>query len=399
MVIIRHQSWGTLLKGVLIRPSHGQQWQPKITQLWQQLQSIKETVEDVRDHHISKIQLYKGELESFKEDKSKIKRVVHELQEKQEGSKANLHHQVNQLEQRNAQLEAYNQYLEKRYQEGFKKVVASSQASTPEQFNPQSSHGTSAQSLQKAVQAKPVTRVVKSEVSLSGGSIVGKLSGGHVTQVIKAQPLDTEVTEPLGGACAFLSTTRLSGDQKPTPSGNKDDLSPGSHSQQSIAYKGEPPSPPNGPEVRPKMVDLSTTCPGSLPHPTRPPDGTQVPASAPKNDTLDCLGSTIHEQAPGNVYQGSSTSSWGVKAFPRIAKDCGPMLLGRHPTSIQSPSGSLLWSPTSREGTPPSLVQVPSSIVPCYPVGYGQFSPCNSNYGKCHCTTGARSSTIAASPW
>ena len=107
-----------------------------------------------------------------------------------------------------------NQDLEKRYREGLKMVVASSQASTPEQFNPQSSHGTPTQSLQKAVQAKPVTGVVKPEVSLSGGSIVGKPSGGHVTQVIKAQPLDIVqgpvVTEPLGGACAFPSTTRPS---------------------------------------------------------------------------------------------------------------------------------------------------------------------------------------------
>ena len=164
--------------------------------------------------HGSEIRLYQGELESLKEDKSQIERVVHELQVKQEGSKANLHHRVNQLEQRNAQLEACNQDLEKRYQEGLKKVVASSQASTPEQSNPQSSHGTPVQSLQKAVQAKPVTGVVKPEVSLSGGSIVGKPSGGHVTQVIKAQPLDIvqgpEATEPLGGACAFPSTTRPS---------------------------------------------------------------------------------------------------------------------------------------------------------------------------------------------
>ena len=195
-------------------------------------------------------------------------------------------------------------------------VVASSHASTPEQFNPQSSHGTPTQSLQKAVQAKPVTGVVNPEVSHSGGSIVGKPSRGHVTQVIKAQPLDIvqgpEATEPLGGACAFPSTTRPPGDQKPTPSGNKGDLSPGSQSQQSIAYKGEPhSSPPNGSEVRPKKVDLSTTHPGSLLNTNRPPAGTKVLAPAPKEDTLDCLGSTIHEQAPGNVYQGSSTSSWG----------------------------------------------------------------------------------------
>ena len=78
----------------------------EIAQLRQQLQSIKETLEDVRDQHGSEIQLYQGELEFLKEDKSQIDRVVHELQVKQEGSKANLHHRVNQLEQRNAQLEA-----------------------------------------------------------------------------------------------------------------------------------------------------------------------------------------------------------------------------------------------------------------------------------------------------
>ena len=207
----------------------------EITQLRQQLQSIKEILEDGRDQHGSEIWLYQGGLESLKKDESQIKRVVHELQVKQEGSKANLHHWVNQLEQRNAQLEARNQDLEKRYRKGLKKVVASSQASTPDQSTPQSSCGTPVQSLQKAVQAKPVTGVVKSEVSLSGGSIVDKPSGGHVTQVIKTQPLDIvqghEATEPLGGACTFPSTTRPSGDQKPTTSGNKGDLSPGSQSQ------------------------------------------------------------------------------------------------------------------------------------------------------------------------
>ena len=288
----------------------------EITQLRQQLQSIKETLEDVRDHHSSKIWLYKGELESLKKGESQIERVVHELQVKPEGSKANLHHQVNQLEQRNAQLEARYQDLEKRYREGLKKVAASSQASTPDQSNPQSSCGIPVESLQKAVQAKPMTGVVKPEVLLSGGSIVGKPSRGQVTQAIKAQPLDTvqgpAVNEPLGGACAFPSTTRPPGDQKPTTSGNKGDLSPGSQSQQSIAYKGEPHSlPPNGSEVRPKKVDLSTTHARSLPNTNRPQAGTKVPAPAPKEDTLDHLGSTIYEQAPGNVYQGSSTSSWG----------------------------------------------------------------------------------------
>ena len=87
----------------------------EIAQLRQQLQFTKETLEDVRDWHGSEIWLYQGELESLKEDKSQIEGVVHELQVKQEGSKANLHHQVNQLEQRNAQLEARNQDLKKRY--------------------------------------------------------------------------------------------------------------------------------------------------------------------------------------------------------------------------------------------------------------------------------------------
>ena len=307
----------------------------EIAQLRQQLQSIKETLEDVRDCHSSKIRLYQGELESLKEDKSQIERVVHELQVEQEN-------QVNQLEQRNAQLETRSQDLEKRYQESLKRVVASSQASMPDQSTPQSSCGTPAQSLKKAVQDKPVTRVVKSEVSLSRGSIVGKPSRGQVTQAIKARPLDTVqgpvVTEPLGGTCAFPSTTRPSGDQKPTASGNKGDLSPGSQSQRSIAYNGEPLSPSNGSEVRPKKVDLSTTHPGSLPNTNRPPAGTKVPAPAPKEDTLDHLGSTIYEQAPGNVYQDSSTSSWGVKAFPRNARDCGPMPSGRDTPHQYKPS-------------------------------------------------------------
>ena len=180
----------------------------EIAQLRQQLQFTKETLEDVRDRHGSEIRLYQGELQSLKEDKSQIERVVHELEVEREN-------RVNQLEQRNAQLETRNQDLEKRYRESLKRVVASSQASTPDQSNPQSSCGTPAQSLQKAVQAKPVTGVVKTEVSLSGGSIVGKPSRGQVTQAIKAQPLDTvqgpAVTEPLGGACAFPSTTRPSG--------------------------------------------------------------------------------------------------------------------------------------------------------------------------------------------
>ena len=62
----------------------------EIAQLRQQLQFTKETLEDVWDHHDSEIRLYQGELESLKEDKSKIEMVVQELQVKQEGSKANL---------------------------------------------------------------------------------------------------------------------------------------------------------------------------------------------------------------------------------------------------------------------------------------------------------------------
>ena len=71
----------------------------------------------------------------------------------------------------------------------------------------------------------------------------------------------------------------------------------------------------------------------------------------------------------------------GGESFP---KDCKVLWSytsrERHLTSIQTPCGSPLWSPTSGDGTPPSPVQVPSSIVPHYPVGYGQFSPYNSNY-------------------
>ena len=95
----------------------------EIAQLRQQLQFTKETLEDVQDHHDSEIWLYQGELESLKEDKSKIEMVAQELQVKQEDSKTNLQDaycQVDQLEQRNGQLEACNQDLEKRYQEGLK---------------------------------------------------------------------------------------------------------------------------------------------------------------------------------------------------------------------------------------------------------------------------------------
>ena len=90
-----------------------------------------------------------------------------------------------------------------------------------------------------------------------------------------------------------------------------------------------PPSPPNGSEVRPRKVDHSNLHPGSAPHSNRPSAGTQVPASAPKEDTLDCLGSTICEQAPGNVYQGGLASSGGMKTVPRVPRDCGPKPPGR----------------------------------------------------------------------
>ena len=52
----------------------------EIAQLRQQLQFTKETLKDVRDQHGSEIRLYQGELESLKEDKSQIERVVHELE-------------------------------------------------------------------------------------------------------------------------------------------------------------------------------------------------------------------------------------------------------------------------------------------------------------------------------
>ena len=102
------------------------------------------------------------------------------------------------------------------------------------------------------------------------------------------------------------------GDPKPIPSRTRGDLSPGSYSQGSGTHKQEPPSPPNGSEVRPKKVDHSNLHPGSAHHSNRPSAGTQVPAPAPNEDTLDHLGSTIHEQAPGNVYQGGSASSSGM---------------------------------------------------------------------------------------
>ena len=107
----------------------------EIAQLRQQCKFTKETLEDVRDHHGSEIRSYQGELESLKEHKGHIEKIIRELQAKQEDSRVNLtdaHCQVTQLKQANAQLEAYNQNLEKKYQ-GLKMVVASSQASTPQQ--------------------------------------------------------------------------------------------------------------------------------------------------------------------------------------------------------------------------------------------------------------------------
>ena len=147
----------------------------EIAQLRQQVKFTKETLEDVRDHHGSEIWLYQGELESLKEHKGQIEKIVGELQAKQEGSRVNLmdaHWWVNQLEQANAQLEAYNQDLEEKWQ-GLKKVVASSQASTPQQTL-QSSHDTSSQSLQQVTVAKPETGVVKPEVSSPSGSMLGQ---------------------------------------------------------------------------------------------------------------------------------------------------------------------------------------------------------------------------------
>ena len=86
----------------------------EIAQLRQQLKFTEETLEDVWDCHGSEIQSYQGELQSLKEHKGHIEKIVGELQTKQEGSRVNLmdaHQWVNQLEQANAQLEAYNQDL------------------------------------------------------------------------------------------------------------------------------------------------------------------------------------------------------------------------------------------------------------------------------------------------
>ena len=149
------------------------------------------------------------------------------------------HHWVYQLEQANAQLEAYNQDLVEKYQ-GLKKVVASSQASTPQQ-TPQSSHDTPSQSLQQVIVAKPGTGIVKPEVSTPSRSMVGKPSSALATQVIKAPPLHIvhkpEASVPLEGAHAFPHTTRPPRDPKPIPSSNKGDLSLGSYSQGSSTHK------------------------------------------------------------------------------------------------------------------------------------------------------------------
>ena len=91
----------------------------EIAQLRQQLKFTEETLEDVRDHHGSEIQSYQGELEPLKEHKGQIEKIVRELQAKREGSRVNLmdaHWWVNQLEQANTQLEAYNRDLEEKYQ-------------------------------------------------------------------------------------------------------------------------------------------------------------------------------------------------------------------------------------------------------------------------------------------
>ena len=341
----------------------------EIAQLRQQLKFTKETLEDVRDCHGSEIRSYQGELESLKEHKDHIEKIVGELQAKQEGSRVNLtdaHHQVTQLKQANAQLEAYNQDLEKKYQ-GLKKVVASTQASTPQQ-TPRSSHDSPLQSLHKVIVAKPETGVVKPEVSTLGGPMVSKPSNGPVTQVIKAQPLDIvqppKASVSLRGACAFPPTVGPSRDPKPIPSGSKGDLSPGSYSHGSGTHKQEPPSPPNGSEVRPKKVDHSNLHPGSAPHSNRPSAGTQVPAPAPKEDTLDHLGSTIHEQAPGNVYQGGSASSGGMKTVPRMPRDCGPRPPGRDIPQHQKepPSGYHYGRPPPGREQPPHRYKSPPPL-------------------------------------
>ena len=177
---------------------------PQIAKLRQQLKFTEETLDDVGDHHGSEIRSYQGELESLQQDKHQIKKIALALQAKRVDSKANLneaHHRVNQLECFNATLEASNQYYEKRYREGLKETVASSQADV-QQKTPKSMashHVIPAQSLQEAVLAKPETRP---EVNISGRSIATKTYPDPVPKVIEACLLDivwgSEVTEPLG---------------------------------------------------------------------------------------------------------------------------------------------------------------------------------------------------------
>ena len=163
-----------------------EQMAAEITQLRQQLKFTEETLEDVQDHHGSEMWSYQGELESLKEDKGKIEKIGGELQAKQEGSRVNLmdtHCQVNQLEQANAQLEAYNQDLEEKYWGLKRSWPPAKLAPHNKPLNPRD---TPSQSLHKVIVAKPETGVVKPEVSTPGGSMLDKPSSGPVTQVIKA---------------------------------------------------------------------------------------------------------------------------------------------------------------------------------------------------------------------
>ena len=108
-------------------------------------------------------------------------------------------------------------------------------------------------------------------------------------------------------------------------------------------------------------MDHSNLHPGSAPHSNRPSAGTQVPAPAPKEDTLDHLGSTIHEQAPGNVYQGGSVSSGGMKTVPRVPRDCGPRPPGRDIPQHQKepPSGYQYGHPPPGREQPPHRYKSP----------------------------------------
>ena len=166
-------------------------------------------------------------------------------------------------------------------------------------------------------------------------------------------------------------------------------------------HKREPPSPPKGSEVRPKKVDHSNLHPGSAPHSNRPSAGTQVPAPAPKEDTLDHLGSTIHEQAPGNVY-------YMVALHPlvgwKLSQGCpGTVALGPQGgishNIKRNPQVAITMVTHLQRGNNPLTGTSPSSIVLCYTVGYGQFSPYNSNYGEGHYVTEVGSFTITPSPW